>query len=220
MTTETLTLNAKVWNLKYIDKPELPKNKVVNAGKYRFNYCPLNYVDDVLTPLMEKYRMGWRWTCQIVIAGDKIVNVIKVVVYNVDDYDDVIESHLAVGDYDDEFQQKGKDLTYLSRYLLLLALGLVADDDNDVEGMDDSPTRSRQSRASTPRAERRRPPRHEPLPYPTDDDDDEDEPDEDDDDDEEEEEAAPPTRRRSGGAKPWQSGRSKAGGTPKKPWQK
>ena len=175
-----MSLNQKIWSVKYVEKPELPKNKVVNAGRYSFSYCPLNYVDEVLTPLFEKYRLGWRWECSTTTSEGAFVNLMTVVVFDIDS-PETITSQLFVSDYDDEFQEIGKRLTYLSRYLLLLVLGLVADEDTDVgESENLSPSRSRQNRATAfrrnkPAAPRQKPEEDEPLEWDTGEDEEEEE---------------------------------------------
>lgn len=159
MAIETkVSLKEKLWTIKYVDAPVLPKSATAKGGKFSWKYCPLPKVDDILVPLCKKYRIGYRWESSVKQYGEKVLNCISVIIYDLDS-DETVSATVVVGEFDDEMIDWGKQSTYKMRRMLCDVFGLVADEDKDAGEDDDDeddeepPVRRRRN---TPTSSRKR----------------------------------------------------------------
>lgn len=171
----------------------LDKTKTANIptkkGKYSYNYAPLDHtLPNVLLPLFKKYNLFTHWCTKADVNSSILITAIV----NLDNPSESIKSEVHLAELGTGFQDVGKACTYLSRYCLYAALGLVTtdvdtegddDDDDDDEPFSGNPRSSRKSsnRSSTRRRTR-----------------DADEDDEDEEEEEEDEDAEVKTTRRRG----------------------
>lgn len=204
-TNASISLREKLWTLK-VECPSIPKSsqaviRTKAGGTFKYNYAKLDKIDEILVPLCKRLRIKFNWRIDFVVVGETIINVLYTRV-ECADTGDFIESKLALCEYDIDFQEEGKRMTYLQRYCLMQLLGLVADEDDDGES-----SRERGGRGSRSRAGKRSRPTDD-LPeddeddddtYEDDENDDIDPDDEDDDADDEGEHEAPRGKTRRGG---------------------
>jgi hypothetical protein len=111
------------------DVPQLLKN----TKGYGYNYTDLSEIIKIINPYMKKHGLGFSQPLQ-----KKENNGIRTVIFHVDtsevldSYIDLIEGVQLKGMND--FQVLGSQISYLRRYALVSALGLVSDSDTDASG--------------------------------------------------------------------------------------
>lgn len=111
------------------DVPQLLKN----TKGYGYNYTDLSEIIKIINPYMKKHGLGFSQPLQ-----KNENNGIRTVIFHVDtkevldSYIDLIEGVQLKGMND--FQVLGSQISYLRRYALVSALGLVSDSDTDASG--------------------------------------------------------------------------------------
>lgn len=126
-----------------------------NTKGYGYSYANLSEIFETINPIMKKHGLGFTQ----LIQGDYINT--KIFFTKTGDY---IESNIDVPQGVslkgmNEFQVMGSAITYLRRYALSAALGLVTDVDNDANGAKEKPSIQAKAVASSgiPKAETRKP---------------------------------------------------------------
>ena len=95
---------------------------VKDTDSYHGKFAPLPKIVEEIDPLMEEYKLHYQW----VLRGNMVV--FRVICLESGCYD---ETYLFLGDDFADFQDVGGQLTFYSRYLLMLFFGFVAQDDDD-----------------------------------------------------------------------------------------
>lgn len=132
--TEELNLKAKLYGkLAKVRAavPPIPRDseatvKMKSGGSYSYSYAKLESIVSIVNPVLDQHGIFYNW---IVSSLDTIT----VVVVDLDTGYSIESSH-KIGDDPENFQDRGKQLTYYSRYLLLLILGIVSEEDDDGAG--------------------------------------------------------------------------------------
>lgn len=133
--TEELSLKMKLYQKMAkvrAEVPPIPRDseatvKMKSGGSYTYSYAKLQDIVTIVNPVLDQYGLFYNWV--VSAASDTI----SVVVVDLETGYSIESSH-KLGDDPENFQDRGKQLTYYSRYLLLLILGIVAEDDDDGSG--------------------------------------------------------------------------------------
>lgn len=120
------------------EMPVLKKNKTAKitsktGGSYSYTYAELGYITSIITPLLSKHGLSYRWDFQEV--GDKLKVTCNVT--HIDGHTECtsMEAGRDNSGSKNDIQQKGSTMTYLQRYTLIGALGLsTANEDIDGQG--------------------------------------------------------------------------------------
>lgn len=104
-----------------------------NTKGFGYNYTDLSEIIKIINPYMKKYGLGFTQLLQ-----KNEVNGIRTIIFHIstgqtlESYIDLIDGVQLKGMND--FQVLGSQISYLRRYALVSALGLVSDKDLDASG--------------------------------------------------------------------------------------
>jgi hypothetical protein len=118
--------NQKLWDI----KNNLPKFKKASKG-FKFKYTNLSDIEKGLLPVLEKYKIGYTHHLDT-LAGN---NVLVTTIFDLES--DVKDIHRLTIPNDvklagmNDYQSLGSALTYFRRYHLVVAFGILTDEDVD-----------------------------------------------------------------------------------------
>lgn len=104
---------------------KVTKNSVANMGKFKYSFINLEKLLDLVEPLFREYQLYLCFPCAADQQGCVIVDL--------EESGSTVDSYCEMAITKD-FQDSGKQMTYLRRYLLLGLLGLQASEDDDGAG--------------------------------------------------------------------------------------
>lgn len=142
--TTTMSLHAKLFTLKQ-KCPQFAKDKMVKAGKFSYNYAPLDRIDEVLKPLCGELKLHYYWASTVREGS----NVLTCVVLDVESGDSITSS-ITFASSQKDMKQVGGEMTYYSRYLLYNLLGIVTTEDTSEDEEEEPVRRQRPARAMEP----------------------------------------------------------------------
>jgi ERF superfamily protein len=111
--------------------PEIVKTKLVNAGKMTYRHAELDKISDILEPELTKYQLSVRWESKPRDNGTLEMNCVVTHALGYSERSSLAGPPDQSGGKN-SLQAIGSASSYLQRYTLLLALGIVArgvDDD-------------------------------------------------------------------------------------------
>lgn len=127
MTKSNLTM--KIWEV----KKALPTLKKRTKG-FKFKYVNLTEIEKRLKPLMQEKKIAYSHRLEVVNGA----NTLTTTIFNQEDVNDK-EIHSMIIPVGvqlkgmNEYQSLGSALTYFRRYHLVVAFGIIADDDVDAQ---------------------------------------------------------------------------------------
>lgn len=123
---------------------EVP-NIYKNASGYNYKFADLGEINEVIKPLLKKHGLGYVQP----LSGTSV----KTIIYHIES-GETLESTVEIPQGvelkgQNTFQVMGSAITYLRRYSLSSALGLITDEDADAAGEQIKETPEQLSRAKT-----------------------------------------------------------------------
>lgn len=122
-----MKLTQKIWEV----KNQLPVIKKDTSG-FKFKYANLGDIEKKLTPILAEKKVGYSHRTDI--EGDN--NILITTVFNLENTEEVevhklvIPSKVQLAGMN-EYQSLGSALTYFRRYHLVIAFGILTNDDVD-----------------------------------------------------------------------------------------
>ena len=109
------------------------KVQTKSGGNYSYRYADLPSIVELINPLMKKHKLGFIQPLRYTEGVRKVVTIIFHT-----ETGNSIESSIDIPEVTfvgmNDYQSLGSGITYLRRYSLSSALGIVTDEDNDAAG--------------------------------------------------------------------------------------
>jgi hypothetical protein len=109
------------------------KVQTKSGGNYSYHYADLPSIVELINPLMKKHKLGFIQPLRYTDGVRKVATIIfhTETGHSIESEIDIPEvTFVGMNDY----QSLGSGITYLRRYSLSSALGIVTDEDNDATG--------------------------------------------------------------------------------------
>ena len=109
------------------------KVQTKSGGNYSYHYADLPSIVELINPLMKKHKLGFIQPLRYTEGVRKVATIIFHT-----ETGNSIESEIDIPEVTfvgmNDYQSLGSGITYLRRYSLSSALGIVTDEDNDATG--------------------------------------------------------------------------------------
>lgn len=121
----------KAFTMFQAEIPEIVKDKTVpnKDGSPRYSYATLGKIIEVIKPYLSKYNLSYRFETSF---DDKSITI-HCIIQHILGHSETTSFKIPIDNspHMSDIQKHGSSMSYARRYSLCLALGLVADEDNE-----------------------------------------------------------------------------------------